>query len=321
MCKFFTGLYQQKIKIILLMLIFYWVACANQTMKLEILETIKLNNLPSGSGITKVNKHYFAIGDDTPFLFKMNENFEVEDKIELQNVTDFSGNRIAKSKKPDFEALEIISENEMVIFGSGSKSPERDVFINIFIEDSVKVEYFQITQFYDKLKSLLVFVDSELNIEAVAFKNGRLFLFNRRKNVILNFDYHALKSHLKGSGDFPHPEITVFNLPKIKGIESGFTGASAFVKQSKLVFTAAVEDTNNAYNDGEILGSFVGSIDLINEQVSSNLKYCLIPSTTEFFKVESVTITAELSTSRIKALLITDDDKGSSVLLNGILTW
>ncbi len=48
--------------------------------------------------------------------------------------------RIPEPDKPDIEALEKIGDNEIIGFGSGSKSPQRDIFFHITIQDSVSVD-------------------------------------------------------------------------------------------------------------------------------------------------------------------------------------
>lgn len=290
-------------------------------MKISISEKIPLPDVPSGSGIIKVKNNYFAIGDDYPFLIKLNSAFKVKAKIPLLNTADYPVGRIIKSKKADFEAIEKISEKEFVIFGSGSNSPHRDVFVRILMRNPIKIEKFSSTEFYTRLKSLKILEDSELNIEAVAFRSGRIILFNRKKNILLNFDYSTLLLYLEGSCSFPEPEITQFNLPKINGIEAGFSGATALKNEAKIIFTASVENTPNAYEDGEIMGSYIGIIDIKKDSISNTFQYCQIQNTKGHLKVESVTIDKEISPSKIKVVLITDDDNGNSIALKGIVSW
>ena len=108
------------------------------------------------------------------------------------------------------------------------------------------------------MRNLPQLTDSELNIEATAFSDNSIFLFNRKKNIIFKFIYKEFLAHLKGEPAFPKVEISQFSLPKINGIEAGFSGATAMKLAPKIVFTASVEATSYAYNDGAILGSFVG---------------------------------------------------------------
>lgn len=305
----------------LLLLTVFTQACQHRDMKITVLDKIKIEKIPSGSGIIKANDVYYVIGDDSPFLFSLNRNFKTISKTPLLDTTNFSDKRIIKSEKPDFEALELIDDDEIVVFGSGSKSPQRDVFLRILLKDSLIIEKYDISHFYRNLRQLPIFKNSELNIEATAYHNNQIFLFNRKKNLIINFKYRDFLSFLKGEIAFPTPEIKQFNLPKINGIEAGFSGATALAGAPKIIFTASVENTDNAYDDGDILGSFIGLIDISNNGIVETFNYCQIPNVGEQLKVESVTIEEETSSGTTKVVLITDDDKGNSTVIVGLLLW
>lgn len=288
-------------------------------MKITVLNTIELMNVPSGSGIVKSGDIYYVIGDDSPFLFSLDKTFNVISKIPLLDAVTNSDERIIKSKKPDFEAMEMIEENELIVFGSGSKSPHRDIFMRILLNPPLIIERYVITDLYDKLRKLPLLKDSELNIEATAYYNNRIYLFNRTKNIIICFDYKELLNYIKGDCPYPNPEVTEFHLPKINGIGAGFSGATTLKNEAKIIFTASVENTDNAYDDGEILGSFIGMIDISTNNISNSFNYCHIPCSTVNLKVESVTVEEENSVGETKIILITDDDKGNSVILKCIL--
>lgn len=171
------------------------------------------------------------------------------------------------------------------------------------------------------MRNLPIFKDSELNIEATAFSDGELYLFNRRKNLIIKFNYEHFVSFIKGECSIPELEIKEYSLPKMNGIEAGFSGATILKNQPKIIFTASVEDTINPYDDGEILGSFIGMIDLSNKTISNQIEFCQIPNTTENFKVESVTVKEEISIGETNVILITDDDQGNSMIIESVLLW
>jgi len=295
--------------------------CNPNDMNITVLDKIKMEKIPSGSGIIKSGSSYYIIGDDSPFLFSLNSNFQLISKTPLLDTLVFADHRILKSHKPDFESLEMIEQNEMVIFGSGSKSPQRDVFIRILLKDPMLIEKYEISNFYNNLKNLPIFNNSELNIEATAFRNNQIFLFNRKKNLVIQFDYTDFLNYLKGETVFPQPKITQYSLPTINGIEAGFSGAATLKDDSKIIFTASVEDTDNAYDDGEILGSYIGIIDISDNNISQSFDYCQIPNGDATLKVESVSIEKEISTGKTEVMLITDDDKGNSVILRSILVY
>ncbi|MDN3724960.1 hypothetical protein QRD02_11240 [Aequorivita sp. SDUM287046] len=290
-------------------------------MKITVSKIIKIDNIPSGSGIVKYGENYLVIGDDSPFLFSLDKNFKLVSKTPLLDSVNFSEKRIVKANKPDFEAMERVGENELVIFGSGSKAPERNVFVRILLKDSITVEKYDVSRLYQNLKNTPIFKNSELNIEATAFFNNHIYLFNRKKNLIIKFEYPSLIKYIKGEIEFPEPEIKQFSLPKINGIEAGFSGATALQREPKIIFTASVENTDNAYDDGEILGSFIGMVDIANNTISEEYKYCEIPYTEARLKVESVTVKEEITTGNTKVVLITDDDKGNSIILESTLHW
>lgn len=289
-------------------------------MEITIFDEIKIENIPSGSGIIKFKDLYYIIGDDSPFLYSLDKDFNTVSKTPIWDTVNASDERIEKSIKPDFEALELIGKNEIVIFGSGSKSPERNIFIRILLKDSLVIEKFDVSEFYNNLRSLPILQDSELNIEAAAFHANQLFLFNRKKNLIIRFVYKDLLAYIKGDTAFPEPEIVEFSLPKINGIEAGFSGATALIGEPKILFTASVENTDNAYDDGEILGSFIGIIDISGNDLSES-NFCQIPNSKANLKVESLSIEEEISSGKTKIILISDDDKGNSTLITALLSW
>lgn len=289
-------------------------------MKITLFNHLQLDEIPSGSGIAKCGKDYYVIGDDSPFLFKLDKNLKIAAKTLISEAIPSNGNRIIKSEKPDFETLELINENELLIFGSGSKSPQRDVFVRVFLNDPMIIDKYDLSKFYNHLRNLPIFENSELNIEATAYHHDQLYLFNRRKNLILKFDYQHFLQFLKGESPIPKLEIKEYSLPKIKGIEAGFSGATTLKKNPKIIFTGSVEDTVTAYDDGEILGSFIGMIDISNNSLAESIDYCPVPNPGEILKIESITVLNE-QPGETEIMMITDDDQGSSILIHGVISW
>ena len=290
-------------------------------MEVQILNHKKLVNIPSGSGIAKTENGYYVIGDDSPYLYFLNKSFDVISKTLISDDQNFNGHRIIKSEKADFETLELIGDKELVIFGSGGKSPQRDVFVQVFLNEEMRVEKHDLTKFYNHLRSLPVLNDSELNIEATAFHEDQIYLFNRGKNIIFKFNYRQFLDFIKEESALPVIEVHEYVLPKIKNVEAGFSGATILKNQPKIIFTASVEDTDNPYDDGEILGSFIGVIDISNKTVSAHFEYCELSNSEEHYKVESETIEEEINDGETKMILITDDDQGNSKILESLLLW
>ena len=67
-----------------------------------------LPNIPSASGIEVIDKHIYIIGDDSPFLFRLNKKLEVLEKIQIASTKDLAGDRIPKKQKHDWEAMTLV---------------------------------------------------------------------------------------------------------------------------------------------------------------------------------------------------------------------
>jgi len=296
-------------------------ACNNPEMKLTILHKTAIANLPSGSGLVKSGNTYYAIGDDSPFFFTLDSTFSVVSATPFPGIGAYTGVRIPKPVKPDLEAMDLAGENEIAVFGSGSRSPQRDVFYRILLQDTPRIERYDLTPLYNYLKSLDAFADSELNIEAAACYGGDIYLFNRNKNMVIWFGYADLLAGLQQRIPFPEPGISECALPEFHGVKAGFSGATALHQQSKIIFTASLELTDNAYDDGAILGSIIGVMDIADNGAPASITYCRIDDAGVELKAESVIIDEEIAVGKTGVILITDDDKGNSTAIKGILEW
>lgn len=115
--------------------------------------------------------------------------------------------------------------------------------------------------------------------------------------------------------NFPIPRINLFYLPKINGLEAGSSGATTFQEKPYFIFTAAVEDAPNAYEDGPVLGSFIGVIEMKDGSVSDDFVVVRIPDPGFPLKVESVIIDKVISETETDLVLVTDNDGAPSEVL------
>jgi hypothetical protein len=107
----------------------------------------------------------------------------------------------------------------------------------------------------------------------------------------------------------------------INGVASGFSGATASILMGRLIVTTSVEDTDNAYDDGCVLGSFVGWVPIAERSRSENYVFVQIESGQHALKVESVAVEHEHSEDEMTVLMTTDSDGGTSVALRCLLRW
>lgn len=294
-------------------------SCQLPSLQFNITSSVNIDNIPSGSGIARINERCYVVGDDSPFIYELDSQYQVLQKISLSDTLDFASGRMAKDIKPDYEVLELINEHELVIFGSGSKSPQRNRMIRVLLKNEPIVEQYEISEFYEKLQSLELWKASALNIEAAAYKNNKIYLFNRNQPLVISFDYSELLAYIQKKDSFPTYDIIRFQLPELRGVSAGFSGAVAMQNEDKIIFTASVENTDNAYDDGEILGSFIGVLNISEGQIRADYRYTSVPNVPRIWKVESVAIEDETNAHLTKIVLITDNDDGQSTIIRGDL--
>ena len=294
-------------------------------IKFEILKRSILDSVPGASGVAVHNSNIYIVGDNAPFLFEISLDGKLSEKHQIHSLENYKDQQIIKSLKPDFEAMELIdfnSEKEIIIFGSGSKSPQRDVFKRILPDKNFETKTYEISKFYSYLKNLEILQNFELNIEAAAEFEGKIYLFNRGKNLIFMFNYSKFLKYLNGEGEIPEIEVAEVELPEIKGLFAGFSGATVIPETKMMLITCSVEDTPNAYDDGDVLGSFIGILDL-NDLHSRKVRTYLLElkEGVSEVKVESVAVSKIISEREAEIIMVTDSDGADSELLIGRLKW
>lgn len=298
------------------------ISCNFDEMKFELKEHRELGDIPSASGLELTTTGMYVIGDNSPWLFKLDENFEIVDKIHLFPGRQFPDSIIEKLNKPDLEAIAKGNEEGTILlaFGSGSKSPERDLMLEIDLKEKISTEYLLI-DFYSYLRAEAGLLEEELNIEAAEVYQDQLFLFNRGKNTIIKCKLSEFITYLKNKGEFPGLEIFRIDLPEIQGIPSGFSGASLDPDHGILYFTATVENTENWIDDGEVLGSFIGTIELKDLKDGMKPDHIAILLDRDHFKVkvESIAVLPPFNREKAELVMVTDSDGGISEVLKGTL--
>jgi hypothetical protein len=156
---------------------------------------------------------------------------------------------------------------------------------------------------------------AQLNLEAAATSDTELLLFQRtlgRANaaLLLALPLAGTLAFLSGqSAQVPAVRPLTFQLPTIDGCPAGFSGAT--FSQGRLLVTASVENTQDAVLDGEVLGSFVGVVDL-SAQTARFARLAWADGRAYVGKVEGLAVRQSPGPGRWELLLVTDDDAGGS---------
>jgi len=224
------------------------------SVHLEIFREIQ--GIGSASGIIYRPNLLYIIGDNSGFLNEYNIKDHKLRKIQILSGDKVQGlENISKARKPDFEVLCQYAD-QFYILGSGSTA-KRNSLIE-FEPKSGRIIRKDLTDTYRKMKAIANLDDDNLNIEGAVFTGKDWVLFNRGngsdgKNGTFRISHDDLAEATK-------IEFKPIRLPNIKHVESTFT--DAVMVNDAIFFISTAEDTKSTYADGEILGSFIGSIDL-----------------------------------------------------------
>ena len=276
------------------------------------LKKYKSIDYSSGSALEFHHNVIYLIGDDSNKILCLNNGLDITSQIKL---FDFDGDRIPKKDKPDFEACTILN-NQLFIFGSGSKIPQR-TSLYIFDIDTQQIAIKSLQSLYENM--IATNDIQELNIEGITTINNSFLFFNRannkQQNKLIILDDFNPNDLANTALKFVPIEIENF-----KGYQLGISGATYFQENDIMYLTASAEDTDNAYDDGEIVGSVLyiihnASSVFLQDKIVLNGPIILeeIDVTLSKQKIESVCVLSynEHSTDLI---LVADNDNGKSEL-------
>ena len=278
---------------------------------------ISLPGLPSASGIEILGPTAYVIGDDSPYLYRLDAATLVSTgRVPLFDATGLASGRIPKPEKPDLECLAALTWPDgrpgLLVLGSGSL-PTRARGWFVPTEGPPVPEAVDLTALYAALRAQLP-TGVVLNLEAAATTTTELLLFQRtvgRADAALLFvlPLAAVLGALQGSAPVPAARQLVFELPLIDGCPAGFSGAT-FV-DGQLFVSASVENTADAVLDGEVLGSFVGVVDVV-ARTATFARLTWADGRAYFGKVEGLAVRQHLAKGHFEVVLVTDDDAGGS---------
>ncbi|OAN11383.1 hypothetical protein A3K86_20780 [Photobacterium jeanii] len=284
--------------------------------------------LSSASGIVATEGRLYAIGDDAMWFYTLGPEFNIAEKALIKRYPVKENGRIKKKVKPDFEAMAEIDyhgQTAFLLLGSGSKEKVREWGFIMTADNQLKVER-SMAPLYKQLYQAAGFSgDQELNIEGLAVANDKAFILNRGNsgtNVIFSIESDKLLAYMKGeSQQLNNIQVYPVTLPVLDGFEAGLSGAEYWPEANSLIYSASIEATGDAYNDGEILGSYVGVVALsdlkagVMNDLSSQTEAIFADGKRVITKVESVGI-KQSTKGKVTGVLASDNDDGTSEFFN-----
>lgn len=246
----------------------------------------------SASGLFYKDNSLFIIGDNSGYLYE----YHIDSKdLKRHPLIENPSENTIKKDKADFEALTYFQDTVYVL-GSGSTS-KRNKMVEFDLQQKKKTATNNLADLYTLMQNFASIKPEEFNIEGVIHDGENWYFFNRgngisNKNTLFSLRAKKLDQEFSLlSNDY--------KLPKIKGVRTSFTDATLI--DNKIYFLASAEDTKSTYDDGEVLGSIIGRIDLETMKIDFTKK---ISSTNKF---EGLTVFKK-DNKKIEFLLCEDKD-------------
>ncbi|MFV8359287.1 DUF6929 family protein [Flavobacterium sp. LS1P3] len=261
-----------------------------EKITLELL--FQIIGIGSASGLIYKDNSLLIIGDNSGFLYEYQmDSKDLKRHPLLENPTE----NTLKKDKADFEAITHF-EDSLYVFGSGS-TEKRNKMIQVNSIDKKIIATNDLADLYAVMQNFEEIKPEDFNLEGAIYNGKSWFLLNRgngssNKNVLFTIEGKNL------TNDFTILS-NAYKLPKIKGVRSSFT--DAILVENSIYFLATAEDTESTYDDGEVLGSLIGSINLKTMKIDFTQK---ISSTHKF---EGLTLYTD-SKEKIEFLLCEDKD-------------
>jgi hypothetical protein len=243
----------------------------------------------AGSALARLGGKLVVIQDDANFIAVVDVATGGVRALPLPAGPDggrqFHTGRGNKHLKLDLEACVTIpgADGEILLaFGSGS-SPLREQVAVVRGPHARAATLHPLPAFYAGLRAETAFSGSEMNVEAAAWVDGRIRLFNRGNgapggglhpvNATCEIDAEAFAAHLhdpEGTRVPPPRGVTRYALGGLDGVPLGFTAASGSGSGRVLVAMAA-EDSPDAVEDGPVAGTLLGVM-----EADRSLRWCVL---------------------------------------------
>jgi hypothetical protein len=231
-------------------------------------------HVAAASGVVQRAEYVYVIGDDELHMAVFDVTSDAPGELRRVLSGELPAEHDArKEAKPDLEALTTLPPFEdhphgaLLGLGSGS-TPARDRGFAWRLAADGSLDGDPIELDLAPLYTLLRDQLEALNVEGAAVMGEELWLLQRGNssegaNVVVALSCAEVLASLVRDRTLAAEELRrllAFDLGELSGAALTFSDASA-IGEELLVFTASAEDSASTYEDGEILGSVVGTID------------------------------------------------------------
>ncbi len=311
--------------LISLAFVLQFVSCTNpgeiRSLSAKVTKHKYFPGLSSASGVVFSDGFIYLVGDDLPFLFKLDENWNVAGKRKIAGIDSIVNGRTPKSLKADFESMALLEESgskQLLIFSSGSKRTTRDTAFLLPLSPGGPVFSKNMRPFYEAIiKMANLPAANTINIEGLAVSDDRIFLLHRgnvSENFMIETKRNALLAFIRNdTSALPELKVYPFKLPSSDSVAAGFSGACVLPAYGGLLFTASLESTANETDDGAVLGSYLGFVPFSKLASGEYLSVMVLKEDGSPLqkKLEGVSVKEE-NDGKINIFAVCDNDDGSS---------
>lgn len=297
-------------------------------MSAEVHNFKQITQFPSASASIFSNGLLYAVGDDSPNLYTLDNAFNIIHQTTIQNDKAGEDGRIAGNLKADLEGAELFDidgKPTLIFMGSGTYTDTREKALIYSLNDKTAT-WRNVKPLYRSLRKVANLNKNEfINIEGLAANESFVFLISRGShgpNLIFTFDKKRFIDYITSEKDALAPiSVQKVKLARLNGFEATLSGATWHTESQTLMVTASVDSDNK----GAILGSFIAGINA-NELANtdpidlSNSSLRLQHNNKPLMsKVESIVVTATNGKS-IQGVLAADNDDGTSQFMSFEMT-
>ncbi len=218
----------------------------------------ELTGIGAASGLVIDQSYLYIVSDHSSYLYQYDMQTQQLNKTALiDNAQDIT----TKKDKFDLESV-VKKDNSLYLFGSGSTDHREQLFQ--YEINNQQIQTADLGKLYQSFRQVAGLNDDELNIEGVIYNEQRWLFFQRGNGLSAQNGIFILYSeYLDHRASM---EFIPFQLPSINNVLASFT--DAIIVDQQIYFLAAVEGTTSTYEDGEVLGSFIGCINLADRQIN-----------------------------------------------------
>jgi len=276
------------------------IARMNQPLPVRVVAELQVDGAPlsAASGLVRIDDALHVVADDELHLAIFDLQGGAGRLLRLQGGELPHEAKARKAAKPDFEALIAWPDGRLLALGSGSR-PNRERGVWFDPSGAVPPQGVDLAPLYASLR--LEFGD--LNIEGGFVIGDELRLLQRGNtqravNACAVFELAAFAACAHGGAAPALRRVQRYELGLRDGVPLGFTDGAA-LPDGCWLFSAAAEDTTDAYRDGACAGSAIGLVD-------ADGVLCLQVPLAGAWKVEG--LHAQPQDDGIALLMVTDAD-------------